>query len=52
MLLPQIFFVYLIKSDNLSRIEANRKAVEELYTWKGINTAYEDLFAKALKDNE
>ena len=43
---------FAIKSDNLSRIEANRKAVEELYTWKGINSAYEDLFAKALKDNE
>ena len=36
------------KSDNLSRIEANRIAVKEHFNWSKINSAYEELFINAL----
>ena len=41
---------FAIKSDNLSRIEENVKAVNTQYNWDKINAAYEDLFIKALKN--
>ena len=39
---------FAIKSDNFSRINANTQAIKEEFTWEKINSAYEDLFIKAL----
>ena len=41
---------FAIKSDNLSRIEKNSRIIINDFSWDKINAAYEELFAKAIKD--
>jgi glycosyltransferase involved in cell wall biosynthesis len=38
------------KNDNLSRIEANQKEIEQSFNWHSINSKYENLFLKALSN--